>query len=192
VKRSLLLPLTQLLFQEYWSLTLLLFQIILLNRLLALSKNHSIMVLLVSNVVVLQIYSILHLRLALLAQTSTDSILHLINVIRNLQQFQTQILCKDYLLEILLYSLKIHQNKLPALLISHSTMVQHVFNAMLQNICLIWLQRPVQPAQCYSNWIKQVINVYQLNMNTWPLKTQHDWLMLDSQLPIGIMSIAKY
>ncbi len=122
MKRSLLLPLTQLLFLEYWSLTLLLFQIILLNRLLALSKNLSLMALLVSNVVVLQIYSILHLRLALLAQTSTDSILHLINVIRNLQQFQTQILCKDYLLETLLYSLIIHQNKLPALLISPSTM----------------------------------------------------------------------
>ena len=192
MKRSLLLPLTQLLFQEYWSLTLLLFQIILLNRLLALSKNLSIMALLVSNVVVLQIYSILHLRLALLAQTSTDSILHLTNVIRNLQQFQTQILCKDYLLETLLYSLIIHQNKLPALLISPSTMAYHVFNAMLQIICLIWLQRPVQLAHYYSSWIKQVINVYQLNMNTWPLQMQHDWLMMDIQLAIGIISIAKY
>ena len=111
VRKSLLLYQIQLLSQEYWLLTLLLSQIILLNRLLVLYKNLFIMVRLVFNAVLLQIYSTLHLKLAQHAQISTDSILHLTNAIRNLQLFQTQIPSKDYLSVILLYSLIIQLNK---------------------------------------------------------------------------------
>lgn len=71
-------------------------------------------------------------------------------------------------------------------------MVQHVFYAMLQEICLTWLQKIVQVAHYFPNSIKQLINVHQLIMIIWPLKMQLDWLMLDNQLLIGTMSMVKY